>query len=67
MYVEGLITMVDIQMADQLRYVPNITSAGAVVLAANCAKRSVVPVRDFLHRYLGREHIFSASTVSSFT
>jgi hypothetical protein len=46
-------------------YVPNITPAGCLALAATVARRSANPVRDFLHRYLGREHIFSATTVSS--
>jgi hypothetical protein len=53
-------------MSDELRYIPNITSAGALVLAATCAQRSTIPIRDFLQRYLGREYMFSVFTVSSF-
>ncbi|KAH7095359.1 hypothetical protein FB567DRAFT_601211 [Paraphoma chrysanthemicola] len=45
-------------------YVPNITSGCALVLAATIAQRSASPVRGFLHRYLGREHVFIASTTS---
>jgi hypothetical protein len=51
--------------SDTLSYIPNITSCGAIVLAGTCAQRSAVPIREFLHRYLGREHTFSASIVSA--
>ncbi|CAO2650561.1 Nn.00g018530.m01.CDS01 [Neocucurbitaria sp. VM-36] len=44
-------------------YIPNLTSAGALALAATVAMRSAIPVRNFLQRYLlGREHVFSAAT-----
>lgn len=47
-------------------YIPNLTSACALGLTATVAKRSAIPVRDFLHRYLKREHIFSASMTWGF-
>jgi hypothetical protein len=49
---------------DSFSFVPNITPSCALIIAATCARRSAIPIRDFLHRYLGREYIFSAFTVS---
>ncbi|KAF2739823.1 hypothetical protein EJ04DRAFT_425947 [Polyplosphaeria fusca] len=38
--------------------------AGALALVATVSLRTVIPLRDFLQRYLKREHRFSVSTVS---
>ncbi|KAH6838454.1 hypothetical protein BKA58DRAFT_395667, partial [Alternaria rosae] len=47
-------------------FIPNLTSAAAVCLAATVAERSAVTLRDFLHRYLKREVVFSATTTWGF-
>jgi hypothetical protein len=49
---------------DAARFVPNLTPDGALVLIATAAKRSTTSIRQFLHRYLAREHIFTTSLVS---
>ncbi|KAH5157993.1 hypothetical protein HBH69_071140 [Parastagonospora nodorum] len=43
-------------------FIPNLTPHGALLLAATCARRSAIPMRDFLHRYLGRQQAFSVRT-----
>lgn len=45
-------------------FLPNPTSAAALALAATVALRTANPLRDFVQRYLLREHRFSLSTVS---
>ncbi|KAF2447930.1 hypothetical protein P171DRAFT_234801 [Karstenula rhodostoma CBS 690.94] len=44
-------------------FLPDLTSATAIVLASAVALRSTIPVRNMMHRYLTRDCIFSAATV----
>ncbi|KAK7193898.1 hypothetical protein PSPO01_00571 [Paraphaeosphaeria sporulosa] len=46
-------------------FLPDLSPATALVLASSVALRSTIPVRNTMHRYLTRECIFSATTVSS--
>jgi len=49
------------------RFIPNLTPAGALTLAATVSRRIANPLRDFLHRYLLRENLFAVSTVRFLT
>jgi hypothetical protein len=49
------------------RFIPNLTPAGALTLAATVSRRTANPLRDFLHRYLLRETLFTVSTVRFLT
>ena len=46
------------------RYIPNVSPVGALAIIAAVSRRGVLPFRNFLHRYLTREQLFSVKTVS---